>query len=242
MDTTDILNKRISLCLDIHAKSYHTITLFEALNSIRNGKYKMQIENIRRLYNIGIPAIAGYKSKKKQLPSYIFSGLFFDSRFKFDISGYTSLLVVDIDKLEDTSTIKELLKNDPHIIATWISPSGNGLKALFYLDYNKSFSLADIWIYHEHCAFPQIESYLRITYGIFIDSTGCDITRLCFVSYDPAILLKKEFIPFKVECNLSNNQIHKIRWKYNYGSKNVRSALKEQMKIAKLLKKSSKED
>ena len=76
MNTTDVLNKRISLCLDIHAKSYHSILLFDALNSIRTGKYKIQIENIRRLYSLGKSAIAGYKSKKKQLSSFIFSGIF----------------------------------------------------------------------------------------------------------------------------------------------------------------------
>lgn len=39
MNTVDILNTRISLCLNIKAKSYHTITLFDALNSIRIGTY-----------------------------------------------------------------------------------------------------------------------------------------------------------------------------------------------------------
>lgn len=113
MNTIDILNKHIALCLDIRAKSYHTITLFDALNSIRTGKYRTQIENIRRLYHLGKSAIAGYKSKKKQLPSFIFSGTLFDTRFKFDICGYTSLMIVDIDKLESVDSIKDKLKNAP---------------------------------------------------------------------------------------------------------------------------------
>ena len=139
MNTTHVLNKRISLCLDIHAKSHHSILLFDALNSIRTGKYKIQIENIRRLYSLGKSAIAGYKSKKKQLSSFIFSGILFDTRFKFDICGYTSLMIVDIDKLESVESIKNKLKNDSHIIATWLSPSGNGLKALIYLEYDKEY-------------------------------------------------------------------------------------------------------
>ena len=242
MNTIDILNKNIALCLDIRAKSYHTITLFDALNSIRTGKYRTQIENIRRLYHLGKSAIAGYKSKKKQLPSFVFSGTLFDTRFKFDICGYTSLMIVDIDKLESVDSIKDKLKNDPHIIATWISPSGNGLKALVYLEYDKEYPYANAWIYHEHCAFPQIEKYLRETYEINIDPSGDDITRLCFVSYDPDIHLKREFTPFKVSCNLSNNQINKIRWRYNFSRKNIRNALKEQKRIAKLLKASAQKD
>ena len=101
---------------------------------------------------------------------------------------------------------------------------------------------ADTWIYHEHCAFPQIEKYLRETCDIDIDPSGDDITRLCFVSYDPDIHMKKEFTPFKVSCNLSKNQINKIRWRYNYSRKNVRNALKEQKRIAKLLKDSAQKD
>ena len=143
MNTIDILNKHIALCLNIRAKSYHTITLFDALNSIRTGKYRTQIENIRRLYHLGKSAIAGYKSKKKQLPSFIFSGTLFDTRFKFDICGYTSLMIVDIDKLESVESIKDKLKNDSHIISTWLSPSGNGLKALLYLEYDKDYPYAN---------------------------------------------------------------------------------------------------
>lgn len=151
-------------------------------------------------------------------------------------------MIVDIDKLESVDSIKDTLKKDSHIVATWLSPSGNGLKALIYLEYDKEYPYADTWIYHEHCAFPQIENYLHETYNINIDPSGDDITRLCFVSYDPDIHLKKEFTPFKVSCNLSNNQIHKIRWRYNYSRKNIRNALKEQKLIAKLLKKSTQKN
>ncbi|MCM1517707.1 MAG: hypothetical protein NC117_03620 [Pseudoflavonifractor sp.] len=242
MNTVDILNKRIALCLDIRARSYRTITLFDALNSIRTGKYKTQIENIRRLYSLGKSAIAGYKSRKKQLPSYIFSGTLFDTRFKFDICGYTSLMIVDIDKLESADSIKDKLKNDSHIVSTWISPSGNGLKALLYFEYDKYYPYADTWIYHEHCAFPQIEKYLRETYDINIDSSGDDVTRLCFVSYDPDIHLKRQFTPFKVSCNLSNSEINKIRWRYNFSRQNIRNALKEHKRIAKLLNKTATKD
>ena len=132
MNTLTILNKRISFCPNIRTKSYQPITLFDALNSIRTNVYGEQIKNIRRLLHNG--NFQSYKSKKKQLPSYIFSGIAYGARHKFDISGYTSLMVVDIDKLENLEFTKTQLKLDQHIICVWTSPSGNGLKALFYLD------------------------------------------------------------------------------------------------------------
>ncbi len=233
MNTVDILNTRISLCLNIKAKSYHTITLFDALNSIRIGTYSNQIQNIRRLYLNGN---AKYNSKKKQLPAFIFTGCLYDTRFKFDIMGYTSLLIVDIDKLDNIDDTKALLLPDPYIVSLWVSPSGNGLKALLFLKYSQPYSASDAWILHEHCAFPQVEHYFAQKYSLSIDKTGCDITRMCFVSYDPAIHLKKEFEPFTVQNNLSNNQMHKIRYAYYYGRKNVRQKVKEMQKISKHLR------
>lgn len=66
MNTIDILNKHITLCLDIRAKSYHTITLFDALNYIRIGKYRTLIENIRRLYCLGKSAIAVWNRTEEE--------------------------------------------------------------------------------------------------------------------------------------------------------------------------------
>lgn len=233
MDTRDILTKRISLCLNIHAKSYKTITLFDALNAIRTEVYKKQIENIRELYSNG--NIASYRAKKKQLPAYIFSGILFDSRHKFDISGYTSLLIVDIDKIDEVKTIKSQLQSDPYFVCIWKSPSGKGLKALIYLTYTDLIDPENIWVIHEHCAFPQIRNYLKTNYGIQIDKTGADITRLCFVSSDPEIHLKREFEPFIVQNKLNKKQIWKIRTKYCYGRKSTRRVIASMKSISKLI-------
>lgn len=223
METQTILNKRISFCPNVQAKSYKSISLFEALNSIRTGNYEKQIGNIRRLLINN--SIQSYKAKKKQLPAYIFSGIAFGNRYKFDISGYTSLIVVDIDKLENIELVKSQLKSDCHIISVWMSPSGNGLKALFYVEYASQIKEEDIWVLHEHCAFPQIENYLLTKYSIQVERTGADITRLCFVSFDSDIHLKREFEPFTVDITLTSKQIWNIKRKYYYGRKNVRNAV-----------------
>ena len=223
METQTILNKRISFCPNVRAKSYKSISLFEALNSIRIGNYEKQIGNIRRLLTNN--NIQSYRAKKKQLPAYIFSGIAFGNRYKFDISGYTSLIVVDIDKLENIELVKSQLKSDCHVISVWMSPSGNGLKALFYVEYASPIKEEDIWVLHEHCAFPQIENYLLTKYSIQVDQTGADITRLCFVSSDSDIHLKREFESFNIDITLTSKQIWNIKRKYYYGRKNVRNAV-----------------
>lgn len=223
METKAILNKLISFCPNVQAKSYKSISLFEALNSIRTGIYAKRIGNIRRLLIDN--NIQSYSAKKKQLPAYIFSGIAFGNRYKFDINGYTSLIVVDIDKLENLELLKSQLKSDCYVISVWTSPSGNGLKALFYVEYANPVKEENIWVFHEHCAFPQIANYLFIKYGIQVDRTGADITRLCFVSSDSEIHLKREFEPFTIDIALTSKQIWNIKRKYYYGRKNVRNAV-----------------
>lgn len=203
--------------------------MFEALNSIRTQVYEKQVANIRELSAKG--NIVSCRAKKKQLPAFVFSGILFDTRYKFDISGYTSLLIIDIDKIDDIEATISILKSDIHIVSVWRSPSGKGLKALLYLEYTDAIENGNIWIVHEHCAFPQVSNYLAGKYGITIDKTGADITRMCFVSSDSQIHLKREFEPFQVIPNLNKKQIWKIRAKYYYGRKDVRKAIKEMKQI-----------
>ena len=233
MNTCSILSKRVSLCSNLRTKNYRYITLFEALNSIRTNVYFTQINKIRNILSTG--NIKSYREKKKQLPAFIFAGIACGERHKFDISGYTHLLIVDIDKLENSELIKSQLVSDEQVLAVWASPSGNGLKALFYIEFEDTTKPEDIWIIHEYCAFPQISKYLSKKYDIQVDQSGADITRLCFVSADSTIHLKKEFEPFRVQITLNNKEIRKIKTQYYYGSKEIRKSVAEMKRISKLL-------
>ena len=230
METSAILDKTISFYPNIWTKTYRTITLFEALNSIRTGTYDKQIKNIRQHLSNG--NIESYKIKKKQLPAFIFSGLAHGDKHKSDISDYPSLIVVDIDELENVELIKSQLKSDNYVVCVWKSPSGNGLKALFCLEFAETVKKDDYWIIHEHCAFPQIANYLLCKHNISIDKTGADITRLCFVSSDSEIHLKKEFEPFMVHITLNDQQKWNIRAKYSYYHKSIRNSTAELNRIS----------
>lgn len=233
IDVSNILNCHISLCPNIRTKSYQIITLFEALNNIRKASYEKQVANMRQLLSDG--NICSYRAKKKQLPSYIFTGIAYGKRYKFDISGYTSLIVIDIDKLADMNLVKSQLLLDWYVISMWESPSGNGLKALFYINYIEPINAEYIWVVHERCAFPQIANYLYKKYGVQVDKSGADIARLCFVSSDPDIHLKKQFEPFKIQITLNEEQMRKIRKRYNYGTKERYEAIAEMKRISKLI-------
>ena len=192
-------------------KTCRRCTLFSALNDIRKGVYADAISKLRKK----VDNKRTYRNQKRRLPSVCFCGLFWGSHYKHDLNLYTNLLVVDIDHIKnDIPAIRQALIGDPKIVAVWTSVSGQGLKALLHVEYSCEVMPENLWVVHEKCAFPQVQRYLKESYGIEIDPSGEDITRHCFVSFDPDIFLRKEFEPFKVVVDLSETTIAKIRKQY----------------------------
>ena len=114
----------ITVYKDIHSKEPFYITVEAALERIKTGKSKELIEAIRKT-----------KTKdeadaiKRKLPSVCFSGKFTERKDEklIEHSGY---LVLDFDNVIDLPTkYREILSHD-FISACWISPRGNGVKAL----------------------------------------------------------------------------------------------------------------
>ena len=211
MQTTDILRKHVSFYEFLGHRGCRRPILFSVLNDIRKGVYADLITKLRETVNNK----RAYSQQKKQLPSVCFCGIFWGAHYKHNLTSYTNLLVIDIDHVRDNKLeIKRILIDDPKIVAVWDSVSGQGLKALLYLDYSVNVSLGNLWVAHEKCAFPQVQRYLKRTYEVEIDSSGKDVTRHCFVSFDPDIFLRKEFEPFKVDVDLSEAAMSKIRMRY----------------------------
>jgi len=92
-----------------------------------------------------------------------------------EISGYAS---IDIDHIGNIHELKDKLKQDEYITMLFISPSGNGLKAIIKVPEDK-------YDYSSHV--EQFYYYLHKQYNIplqKLDKATKDITRACFVSYD----------------------------------------------------------
>jgi hypothetical protein len=182
-------NTIISSYLNKEAKTNNDITLFDELSQIGNGRYRTTVENSRQLRSKGL--IAESKAIKATLPVVTFSGKFSGAHRAENLSEYTNLMVIDVDGLDfaDLSDIKNNIFTDPHILATWISPSNAGLKILFLT----SSSIDTHKVY-----FSELCDYLLTNYNIDVDKSGSDVCRLCFTSYDPEILIKFDCKPFSV--------------------------------------------
>ena len=144
----------------------HYITLEDTLQRIKDGKSKDTVEQVRQ----------GDKKAKKELPIALFSGVFVGRKDEH-IEGHSGLIVLDFDHI-DVQDYKSLLGTDEHIRACWVSPSGDGLKALVRISNPER--------HRDH--FRALQSYFERNYGLEIDPSGVNVARACFESYDPDLI------------------------------------------------------
>jgi len=182
----------ISKYLNKVAKENKDITVIEELMNIRDGKYKQEVEQCRYFLSLGEKS--EYQKAKSNLPVVTFSGQFKDAHRAENLIYYSQLMVIDVDKIESIRLCptKEIIAKDPHVIATWISPSNAGFKILFVTNSNPE---------THKIYFGEICEYLLLNYGIEADKSGSDICRLCFTSYDPLVIIKENATPFNVDIS-----------------------------------------
>ena len=153
-------------------KSPHYITVETALDRIKNGDSKTKIEKIRKETD------SAKKSKLKQsLPSVCFSGKFTE-RKDSEIQEHSGFVILDFDHEEDVESKKSALENDEYTYAVWISPSGDGLKALIQVP-------KDIENHKFHYL-ALVEKYPEL------DTTSQNLSRVCYESFDPEIYINKD--------------------------------------------------
>lgn len=151
------------------------ISLADAIRNIKGGNSKQMVEELRETKDKGL---------KIQLPVVLFSGTF-SSRRDDDIFEHSNFIVIDLDNV-DTESVKRQLGTDEYVFSCWISPSGNGIKALV--------RITNAERHEDH--FRALEKYFEKTYGLEVDGTGKNLSRACFESYDPELIVQMQARPF----------------------------------------------
>jgi len=187
--------------------SSHVITVGQALGRIKKGKSKDKVEQIRRL-GTGKER----DSVKKSLPSPLFSGVF-KSRNDNNIISYTGLICLDFDNCKIVEKMSELKRNK-YVIACWVSPSGNGVKALVEVSHPEK---------HLQHFDAMLEDFKDL------DPTGRNLSRVCFESYDPDMyiarkwevydrMIEKVYDAVPVKVTTENSIYEKLKkWMINKG-------------------------
>lgn len=177
-------------------KNFKTVTpderpkeVFYYLDRIQSGKHEKTIKDLRSELDADKK-----KALKNSLPAVTFCGTF-SSRKKENLKQGSGLAILDFDKLDNVLEFKDTLKSNDYIFSCWISPSGNGLKAL-----------VKIPVIKDDAEYKLIFKQLKNIFPT-LDDSGSDISRLCFESYDPDIYINldsEKFIPTYPTVSVEN--------------------------------------
>jgi hypothetical protein len=151
--------------------SQYTIPVLDALYRIRDGKSRKRIEDLRQMDKVS------YNQNKGLLPSITFSGTF-SKRNDKDMLTHSGFLCIDFDSVDNVEVKKEQLSKIPYIYAAWISPSGEGVKALVRVP-------------------PIIENHRKHYQALLeahpdMDKSCINESRFCYESYDPNIYINEK--------------------------------------------------
>lgn len=189
----NILNLKVSFQKTAFAPLTHELSITDVLRGIKEKRLEYIISDLRKRLSIGDQE--GYEEHKKKLPGVTFSGTFNEKRKRSELKDYNQVIVLDIDKLTpfELSHNKQVLQEDSYVISFWESPSQKGLKGLVYLGCKTE--ITDIDLFHR-VAFKKLTDYFQLNYEIKLDESGCDTTRLCFLSSDFNIVIKEKVCAF----------------------------------------------
>lgn len=151
--------------------------VFKVLESIKNGDHKLKILKIR-----------GELNKKKRdkikatLENVTFGGTF-STRGNANLKQHSGLACLDFDDVEKLDELKEAINADEYTMASFVSPSGNGLKVLVKIprvDNNDDYQ--DYYV--------ELIKYFSKYYQL--DEGTKDLSRATYLSYDSDLYINPE--------------------------------------------------
>ena len=167
---------QVTIFKNIFSKEPHFITVNKALERIKLGASKGLVLDIRL-------ALDKEKANKLKLnlPSICFSGKFGVDRKDEQLVEHSGFIVLDFDDIADLRDKQTEIIQKDFVYACWVSPSGNGLKALV--------KIADGKKHREH--FQSLQEIFPE-----IDRSGINVSRVCYESFDPDIYVNEKAVVF----------------------------------------------
>jgi hypothetical protein len=166
---------------------YREYPLPKAVELIRDGMAANDIARLRATTN---PATA--KVLKDNLSYFTFSG-----RFKRcegnGLIEHSGLICLDFDKIEDMAGVRQTILQVPHVLACFVSPRGNGYKVIIRINPTL----------HEE-SFVALDLFFK-TLNLEIDTKCIDVSRACFISYDPDIYYNPDAPVFELDAETVAN-------------------------------------
>ena len=159
-----------------------TLRLYQIYDLVSSNKYKKITEELRAITDVK----EARSFKANQYDYVTFSGVF-EKRNDNNLIKHSNLLTIDFDHLEDGQDLKTQLLNDEYFETEMLftSPSGDGLKWIIRIDVSET-------SHSEY--FTAVANYIKQTYNIEVDQSGKDVSRACFLPYDPTAFIHKRHL------------------------------------------------
>lgn len=182
--------KQMSYFLDVNTTFAYYWNIEEVIKEIKRGLLKKSVELIRD------ESDKEERNKlKKKLPMLCVNGIMpqRDGRKLVKYGRYMCLDFDGFESVEETEKIKEKLKKDPFTLLAFISPSGKGLKV--FLEVERRITQTDHLELFEGAKkhFENIDGW---------DDSVKDISRACYLSYDPELYYNPEAKVFTEKVKL----------------------------------------
>ncbi len=166
-----------------------TRSLTQVLSAITSDTYAHQITWLRTTLQRHGKGI--YDHYKKLLDAVTFGGTFAPTRAKHHLTQPSGLVHLDYDGVHDVAGVKQVLCGGDTVAYSFVSPSGQGLKVGVHVG-----QVADDGAYKH--AWQVVADHFERQYGIIADQSGKDVSRLCFVSWDPEAYVHFDAEVFRV--------------------------------------------
>ena len=188
-----LLNLSISLFKNVRDKQPTTVTLGKFLRSTRHIPL---IEAVR-----ACPDKAARQELKKGLPAVTISGTFDQQRLASQISLYNGLVCLDFDADDNPgylpADMKAILCQYAEVAYAGLSVSGAGVYAIIPTDNTDP---------KKHADTTRLVGRLFQDEGLGFDVSCTDVSRLRYISHDPAPVWNADALPFQASRHLPSPQ------------------------------------
>ena len=152
-------------------------TIGDFLDRFKNGDYKSLVNKVR----------SGNSEAKKNLPTIAFHGVFDGWRKKESFVEASGIIILDIDDIEDSveEVKEEIMESTDHVLSVMKSPSGNGVKVLYYVQ--PELINAD--------NYRSIGKQIVGNFDIYGKVDFLSVTDTLIATYDPDILINPDAVP-----------------------------------------------
>lgn len=156
---------------------HKTVSLVQVYNAIKGEYYKQRTEKLRSIADV----VQARKYKNANFDYCTFSGVFTVRNDK-SLVTHSELMCIDFDHVQNIHTLRQALLADEYFDTQllFVSPSGDGLKWIIEIDTQKA---------PHGKYFASVANYILQTYSVEVDKTGKDISRACFLPFDPNVFI-----------------------------------------------------